>query len=258
MAKRYYNLENETKSYIKNLNDTNNIWTRYLDTNYVNNSFLITKALGGSIIELTGPVVVSGLQLWLDASDTNSLATLTNAPSSNVGIWRDKSGYGRHASNADLSNTPIRVDNAKNNKTVLRFNGTTSRLNISQQIPMGDSFVVFKRSSVIQTVYQRSDSSLFRGFVGSFYSGYTTHLTYRINNNSAANASPNAAIGSDYFIVQGSNIQYSLGTVIVGYDYPTYASLNGDICEILIYNKILSENERLFILNYLNYKWAIY
>jgi len=258
MAKRYYNLENETKAFLKSLNSTNNIWTQYLDASYVNKSFLITKALGNSIIEPTGPIVVSGLQLWLDASDISSLSTLTNTLSSNVGIWRDKSGYGRHAINTNLSNTPIRVDNAKNGKTVLRFNGTTSRLDISQQIPMGDSFAVFKRSATAQSVYQRSDNAFFRGFLGNAYPSYNTHLTYRINNGSAANAAPNAATGSNYFIVQGSNIQYSLGPVIVGYDTPSYAPLNGDICEILIYNKILSENERLFILNYLNYKWAIY
>jgi len=258
MAKRYYNLEKETKAYLKSLNSTNNIWTQYLDTTYVNNSFIVTKALGNSIIEPTGPIVVSGLQLWLDASDTSSLSTLTNAPSSNVGIWRDKSGYGRHARSTDLSNTPIKVDNTKNGKTVVRFNGTTSRLDISQQIPMGDSFAVFKRSAGSQTVYQRGDSSTFRGFLGNTYPGFTTHLTYRINNGSATNGAPTAATGSNYFITQGITIQYISGTVVIGHDYPSYAPLNGDICEILIYNKVLSENERLFILNYLNYKWAIY
>jgi|694.fasta_scaffold77935_3 hypothetical protein len=258
MAKRYYNLEKETKEYLKALNSTNNVWTQYLDTAYVNDSFIKTKSFGITINELTGPIVVSGLQLWLDASDTNSLATLTNAPSSNVGTWGDKSGFGRHALNTDLNNTPVRIDNAKNGKTVLRFNGTTSRLNIFRQIPMGDSFAVFKRSANNQTVFQRGDNANFRGFLGSAYPGFTTHLTYRVNNGSAANAAPTTATGANYFIVQGTSVQYSLGTIIVGYDYPAYAFLNGDVCEILIYNKTLSENERLFVLNYLNFKWAIY
>jgi len=258
MAKRYYNLEKETKEYLKSLNSVNTIWTQYLDTAYVNNSFITTKALGGAIADLTGPVVISGLQLWLDASDVNSLSTLTNAPSSNVGIWRDKSGFGRHALNNNLNNTPIRVDNAKNNKTVLRFNGSTSRLNIDTQIPMGDSFAVFRRATQRQTVFRRGGDGTNRGFLGDFYPGFNTHLSYRINNGSAINAAPNAAVGSNYFIVQGSNIRYNSGTVLIGFDEPSYEFLNGDICEILIYNKILNENERLFVLNYLNYKWTIF
>lgn len=253
MAKRYYNLEKETKEYLKLANTFT--WLYNLNTSYVNNFFISRKSLNQPIKEIISPNIVSNLQLWLDASDYGSMVMNSNG---NVNVWFDKSGNNKNASNTNFANSPLLINGAKNNRSVLRFNGTTSRLDISQQVPMGDSFAVFKRSSSIQSIFTRGDNSNLRGFVGSVYPSFTTHITYRINNGLPANAAPTSASGVNYFIVHGTGNQYSSGTIIIGFDTPGYAPLNGDLCEILIYNKVLTQSERLYILNYLNYKWAIY
>lgn len=72
------------------------------------------------------PLTISGLQLWLDASDTSTLydatagGNLVTTDGSAVARWQDKSGNNRHAIQATVNNRPTR------NGSALFFNGSTS------------------------------------------------------------------------------------------------------------------------------------
>lgn len=75
------------------------------------------------------PRSISGLALWLDAADSQTLfqdaaatipATATNDP---VGAWLDKSGNGRHMLQPSSSPRPVR--STQNNRSSLSFNGTS-------------------------------------------------------------------------------------------------------------------------------------
>lgn len=77
------------------------------------------------------PLTISGLQLWLDASDASTLYDATTggslvAADGTVARWEDKSGNARHATEA--SNKPTRKVAAQNGLDVVRGNGTSSRL----------------------------------------------------------------------------------------------------------------------------------
>jgi len=80
------------------------------------------------------PKSISGLALWLDASDSSTLfqssdgtvpATATSDP---VGYWGDKSGNGRHATQSTAGNRPTISATAVQNRKALGFNGTSGRL----------------------------------------------------------------------------------------------------------------------------------
>jgi hypothetical protein len=72
------------------------------------------------------PASVSGLQLWLDASDASTLYDATSggslvAADGAVARWEDKSGNARHATQATAGKRPVRKTSIQNSKDVLRF-----------------------------------------------------------------------------------------------------------------------------------------
>jgi hypothetical protein len=73
--------------------------------------------------------------LWLDAADSNTLYDAVSggalvAAGGAVARWEDKSGNGRHATQATLGNRPTRTVGAQNTRDVLRFDGTNDFLQI--------------------------------------------------------------------------------------------------------------------------------
>ena len=73
--------------------------------------------------------VVTGLQLWLDASDSATLFNATTggslvAADGTIKRWEDKSGNGNHATEA--TNAPIRKTRVFNGCDTVRFDGTNA------------------------------------------------------------------------------------------------------------------------------------
>ena len=109
------------------------------------------------------PNLISGLQLWLDASDTSTLynatvgGSLVTTDGSAVARWQDKSGNGRHATQATANSRPIFKTNIKNGKGVVRFDGTNDRLSI----PSSTSLFNFLNtsSSTIFAIVKNSGST---------------------------------------------------------------------------------------------------
>jgi hypothetical protein len=82
------------------------------------------------------PSNVTGLQLWLDASDAETLYDATSggslvAADGAVARWEDKSGNGRHATQGTSANRPLRKSAIQGGKDVLRFDGSNDTLSIS-------------------------------------------------------------------------------------------------------------------------------
>jgi len=77
--------------------------------------------------------VGSGLQLWLDASDAQTLFDATSGGSlvsagGSVARWADKSGNGRHATQDTQSLQPLRRTAVQSGLDVLRFDGSDDSL----------------------------------------------------------------------------------------------------------------------------------
>jgi len=85
------------------------------------------------------PTDISGLQLWLDASDASTLynatagGSLVTTDGSAVARWADKSGNNRHATQATANARPLLKTGANgiNSKTVLSFDGSNDFLTSS-------------------------------------------------------------------------------------------------------------------------------
>jgi len=75
------------------------------------------------------PASITGLQLWLDASDAGTLYDATTggslvAADGSVARWEDKSGNARHATQSTAGNRPVRKTAIQGGLDVLRFDGT--------------------------------------------------------------------------------------------------------------------------------------
>ena len=86
-------------------------------------------------LPLAVPQTISGLQLWLDASDASTLYDATTggslvAADGGVARWEDKSGNARHATQSTSGDRPLRKTSVQGGKDVLRFDGSGDTLSI--------------------------------------------------------------------------------------------------------------------------------
>ena len=94
------------------------------------------------------PASVTGLQLWLDASSADTLYDATTggslvAADGGVARWEDKSGNGRHATQATSGNRPLRKTAQQGGKDTLLWGGN---LDISLAVPSSTATFKFLHS----------------------------------------------------------------------------------------------------------------
>ena len=150
---------------------------------------------------------IAGLQLWLDADDSDTI-TLNG---STVSQWNDKSGNDYHVSQGTASNQPTYTASALNSKSVVRFDGAGDRLfNTTAQPVSGSSnrtiFIVFSCNSA-----SPNDYSLYFGSPNGGYGeifAISQEIGVRVNQgNRIFNQSNNDGSHSFVtFIQNGTNI----------------------------------------------------
>lgn len=106
----------------------------------------ITSITRSGIVSNFNPANISGLQLWLDASDA---ATITQAAGL-VSQWNDKSGNGNHATQGTGANQPTTGTRTIGGGNAIAFDGVDDQLELPSalySITTGDStlFVVFAK-----------------------------------------------------------------------------------------------------------------
>ena len=143
-------------------------------------------------INYFSPLNISGLQLWLDASDSTTLfqdsaaTTPALADGDPIGCWKDKSGNNYHATQTDGTFKPLRKNAIQNAKNIIRFDGTNDRLVCGNVMNMGANslaaFIACKiTSSVAQIIgksranYQEGRWTIYRSS-GSIYLLVTTEI----------------------------------------------------------------------------------
>jgi hypothetical protein len=138
----------------------------------------------------TGAVMMTGLQLWLDASDADTLfqdsagttpATADNDP---VGYWADKSGNGNHATQATTSAKPALKLAIQNGRNVVRFT-TDDVLTIGDKLDMRTNnilvFVVGKKAGVgatAETYFAKSRLASESGRYALIYASGSLNAVY--------------------------------------------------------------------------------
>lgn len=225
----------------------------------------------------------NGLQLWVKAD-----GNLTKDGSNLVSTWSDESGNGNNAT-ASGTARPLYVASALNGKPVLRFDGSDDRMSVPHQSSLSPSqitlVVVGKRTTPI------GDWAMFL-MKGGWGAGYAMggladltpkHFAFWANTYTGVNAGDARVAASTvndsykFFLgrynqvaaelwIDGSlaasknqTIAISSGTGVLGigsYSTGSY-HLNGDIAEILIYNRAITDAEKTDIQAYIYSKYNV-
>jgi hypothetical protein len=223
------------------------------------------------------PAKISGLAVWLDASDASTLFNATSGgslPANNaiVARWEDKSGNGRHFTRA-TANQPTRVTSAVNSKDAVRFVGAQYITRTGGTFGAADIVDVFFVSQTSDTAYVFLSSSTNGGAyydatqnngnsaLGGFNS--PTVSQYRVNGANVTNTR------SALLTARGStaNILSVIGSTVTGSAWEGlelnyrhgggFDVSDGYACELLIYSSSVSTADRNAIESYLGNKWGV-
>jgi hypothetical protein len=226
------------------------------------------------------PASVTGLQAWYDASDASTLFDATSggslvAADGAVARWEDKSGNGRHATQATSGSRPIRKSNQRNGLDAILFDGTNDFLSLgSITIPASHSvFQVYQRSGGVQSLGIAGD-----GRYASLW--FTDGVLYQISNADFTTHGTSSA-STGYFLV--STIRNATASIEMRRNGSTVSSVttgagvtnaasggwefignrgggnfhSGHLCEIIVYDTALSGANRAAVESYLMSKFAI-
>lgn len=227
---------------------------------------------------ITNPNSVPGLQLWLDASDSNTLydaaegGSLVSADSP-VLKWTDKSTNNYIAIQSDSSYAPIRKASVINNKDALLFDGANDYIDInsismSQRIT---AFVVWRPNNNSSYAFDSTTSTdgisnrvTFLNVQGPYvYAGADLRNTNNqlLNNWTVCSMVFDKASSKSYvnsiLVASGNSGSNNMNSLRIGTRYSLQNYLNGYVGEILLYDSAITDNERIAIEAGLKLKWGI-
>jgi len=225
------------------------------------------KQIQGTVIPAFQPTQIPGIQMWLDGADP--LATGT-APSSGatVATWSDKSGNGYNGTGVSnptyVSGGGISFNGSSQYYTttytaaptqetafvIAKFNSVTSQL-----VTIGNTGVTSSRTQFLNNNrmqisvygiggygYGTNNVSIGTTILWDYtYSGGTIATYYNGNTDTVTTGVP-AYSGS--------------GTTNIGFALSPYY-MNGTIYEIIIFNTVLSTNQRQVMEGFLAWKWGL-
>jgi hypothetical protein len=199
-----------------------------------------------------------------------------------VATWEDASGRSHHAHQAVPASRPVLIRDAVNAQPAIRFDGVGSFLHLTDQVLSSQRFTMFAVASddgsgshreILSNWNAAADNS-----VTSVFLGTTGPATVRFSDNfsSAGDVrSPRehfllTAVSSDYdaTVFQNQSELSHKGTMLAArnlkapYVIGRQGSLNGeywngDIAEILVYNRALSDDERKQVTRYLMQRYGL-
>ena len=223
------------------------------------------------------PASIANCQLWLDANDLSTV-TVSNGL---VTKWADKSGNG---DNATAGTAPTFATNVNLSGTgrVVRFNGSNAYLNVSLSALAGQPYTIIalevdgnksgQNSYFIGNTGGSTDQALHMGYYNNTtfrlgqwaddlsYNGvYTSTTTPRLWTGKLdttagrflyLNGSPVETLGST------NTVSGTLASGHIGAAFDTSSSFyQGDLAEIAVYNRALSDAERTSVESYFEDKW---
>jgi hypothetical protein len=219
--------------------------------------------------------MIPGLRTWYDAADSGSITTATG-----VTTLLDKSGNGVHQSQATGSQQPA-YTNTINGLRVLTFDGADDEMTASANSAINLSsmtmFAVFQSLDVRNAgvVSKIGISTTPDGF--GIYTRTPAAVWFQVDAATGAIASKSTSTASPSIVtayntggnawMAVNNIAPAVGTTLcansvnlplhLGKRYSTSEYWYGHLCEVLIYNGVLSGYARNEINRYLQNKWAV-
>ena len=247
------------------------IYNRKLSTAEITaiNRYLATKwAIG-----ISAPDNIGSLQLWLDANDNSTITESGNK----VSQWDDKSGNGNHALQSTGVNQPTITTDHINGKAVITFDGGLEEMDLTSTLSLTGEFTMFfvannVEGTTTRTIFGNSGTNnkitvvesdrMFVRIINagssdssqSYPSGGVTNIqTIKRDSSDKIDMAFDGAAFTRLFsdAAQAGTSAYNR----VGVD--TTFNWQGDIAEILIYNRSLSPVERTLVETYLSNKWGV-
>ncbi|HQN00124.1 MAG TPA: hypothetical protein PLL36_03565, partial [Candidatus Hydrogenedentes bacterium] len=238
---------------------------------------LLLGLLGGAFsIHAQAAVEISGCQLWLDAGELTGNGTA-------ISPWQDRSGHGFHAVQPDPGRQPLCAEQAINGRSTVRFQGKAFLSVPLQREWSGENWTVFAVASL-----NADTPANYRGIIGNrFGPGNASWWSLGTKGDGTCYLELAAGVGVNtpwlpatsracvYTVVKQGE-QFSLyrnnkllGTATwpdvggmanelrIGMWFADGQEWNGDIAEILLYDRALDDEERNRMETGLAEKWAV-
>ncbi|WP_223487371.1 family 16 glycosylhydrolase [Pseudomonas sp. A-RE-19] len=193
--------------------------------------------------------LADGLVLWLDAADTSKM---TLDAHSRLLRWHDKSGKANDVTVDDAASAarPLRVENAMNGHSVVRFGGASAFLGKSIRAANGPVTVLI----VSRRLTGQSGGDTWQRL---FSSRPRVADNDNVAPNFAISVQQTSAYDSTLFFLELNDVPigpYAVGRNVVG----SIEDLHGDIAEVLVYDRHLASlEERQQVFQYLAEKWSV-
>jgi hypothetical protein len=215
------------------------------------------------------PTSISNCFLWLDGADTRSM-TISN---SNVLAWRDKSG---NKFCALSQSTPATLtSNSLGGNTSMLFNGASKYLCSTTSVSNAGYTIFTVQNTTSASGYQRAinaDPYAFIGVSNGYIATFTGSSTwndvasnspsfYSVNSNVIVSMSISNAVLTPYTNGYAGTTKTGTTGAFSNFYIGDYASGGqpwyGHIREIIVYNGILSTDQRQQVEGYLAWKWNL-
>ena len=253
---------------------------------FQNVTFANVRVQSTSAPDPASSIPTQGLQQWLRADKGANFDYLSN---SSTGNWQDQSGNG-HDAMPSLGHQPTLSADSRTCQPTWQFNGASS-FNFNLPIAGWTKMTVFLVANNAQDppgddYYSEAAAILWteNAFWGNtFVSPYQTHVYSRFGTTQVGNnlsyTRPASGIGQDFTVTravhnkstdeiyvnglrvfsQGGKLDAlsgvsGAGTIGLGLNNKYF---NGEISEILVYNRVLSDNEAARVESYLSKKYGI-
>jgi len=209
------------------------------------------------------PSVISNLILWLSADSVE-------INSNNVSIWYDKSGNNYHLIQNESNRQPKFVENAIEGNPVVRFDG----INDYFRLDFGNDYLQPNTIFLISKLSSNLNQYIFDGFNSfnafQYWSGAFRFIATGTSTMQYIESTPTKYA---YFsiIISGANskiLQNSIqrigaslspnimNGITLGSSFALSSFLHGDLGEVIIFNKELTNNERIQVEQYLHHKYS--
>jgi autotransporter-associated beta strand protein len=231
----------------------------------VTNSYTVTVA----VAPVPPGGVGSGLNAWYDAS----LGVTTNG--SNVTAWKDQSGNGYHATLG--AGTPLYGASQINGRPAVFFRGGNNYLNINYNIVPRQEYIVFKSG---RYAYDPGNPNLWGNDWGGpfgqqnvnnhwmFESGtkrmWGSNIPLAVSQNGTnivqnnANGNPyGMANVTNYMILKVNPVNYPSAYGLIGRPNTAWGNGYMDVAEIIVYNRVLTNEEENAVGYYLATKYGV-
>jgi prepilin-type N-terminal cleavage/methylation domain-containing protein len=245
---------------------------------------IIRKSRISAAAQLTKSSVVNkidGLYIWYETTMPNSFDSAETVDSGLISTWHDISNYSNSSINATASggNRPTYISNAMNNLPVLRFDGSSDYMGVSTRLLRQSDYTIFivhQRRSSDDELYFIGGHSRYHDMIRVGYQSSTSLLYGHgnvINHSAAIDAytvpiprilsiSHSSTFGKEMYldgtlIDSDPNLTPTIAesTTTIGKFSSSY--YNGDIAEMIFFNRFLSSQERRDVEKYLSVKWGI-